>query len=86
MQYILSKRFEKEFAKLSKQTKVKAIKALGKFVNNPDDLSLRVHGLKGKWQGHFSINVTGDTRAVYYVVEENLVRFVAVGTHSQLYG
>jgi len=47
---------------------------------------LRIHGLLGRWKGYFSINVTGDTRAVYFVIEEDMVRFVAVGSHSELYG
>lgn len=86
MQYILSKRFEKDFAKLPPQTKKKAIATLEKFIANPQNPSLRNHGLLGKWKGHFSINVTGDTRAIYFVIEENMVRFVAVGSHSELYG
>jgi mRNA-degrading endonuclease YafQ of YafQ-DinJ toxin-antitoxin module len=42
--------------------------------------------LSGKWKGHFSINITGDTRAVYFVTEDNVVWFVAIGSHSELYG
>ncbi|MCA9359075.1 type II toxin-antitoxin system mRNA interferase toxin, RelE/StbE family [Candidatus Kaiserbacteria bacterium] len=77
MQYILSKRFEKDFAKLPKATKKKAIDALAKFIENPQNPPLRNHGLTGRWKGHFSINVTGDTRAIYFVIEDNVVRFVA---------
>lgn len=86
MQYILSKRFEKDFAKLSPTIKKKAIATLEKFVDDPQNPTLRNHGLSGKWKGHFSINVTGDTRAIYFVLEEDIVRFVAIGSHSELYG
>jgi|AntRauTorcE11898_2_1112593.scaffolds.fasta_scaffold17064_3 addiction module RelE/StbE family toxin len=86
MQYILSKRFEKDFTKLPKATKKKAIATLEKFVQNPQNPTLRNHGLSGRWKGHFSINVNGDTRAVYFVIENNIVRFVAIGSHSELYG
>ena len=86
MHYILSKRFEKDFAKLPKVTKKKAITTLENFVKNPQNPTLRNHGLLGKWKGHFSINVSGDTRAVYFVIEDDLVRFVAIGSHSELYG
>ncbi len=86
MQYILSKGFEKDFAKLPKRTKVQAIAALTLFVENPENPILRVHPLRGKWFGHFSIDVTGDTRALYFIVEKDMVRFVAIGSHSQLYG
>ena len=86
MQYILSKQFEKDFKKLPKQTKSKTIITLELFVVDPNHPTLRVHSLKGKWVGHFSIDITGDTRAIYFIVERDLVRFVAVGSHSQLYG
>jgi len=86
MQYILSKQFEKDFKKLPKQTKSRAIAALELFVQNPNDATLRVHSLKGKWVGHYSIDITNDTRAVYFIVEKDLVRFVTIGSHSQLYG
>lgn len=85
MQYILSKNFEKDFAKLPKRSKAQAIAALTLFVENPENPTLRVHPLKGKWVGHFSIDITGDARAIYFIVEKGLVRFVAIGSHSQLY-
>lgn len=85
MQYILSKQFEKDFKKLPKQTKSKAIEALKLFVKDPNNSTLRIHALKGRWNGHYSIDVTGDTRAIYFVIENNLVRFVTIGSHSQLY-
>lgn len=84
MQYVLSKRFEKDFAKLPITTKKKAIATLEKFIANPQNPTLKNHSLSGKWKGHFSINVTGDTRAVYFVIEANVVRFVAIGSHSEL--
>lgn len=86
MQFILSKRFEKDFAKLPKRTKEKTRKALELFVSDPDHPSLRIHPLKGRWLGHFSIDVTGDTRAVYAVIEDDIVHFITIGSHSQLYG
>lgn len=85
MQYILSKRFEKDFVKLPKATKKKAVATFEKFVKNPQNPTLRNHSLSGKWKGHFSINVTGDTRAIYFVIEDDLVRFVTIGSHSELY-
>ena len=86
MQYILSKCFVKDFTKLPPATKKKTLVTLEKFTQDPQNLVLRNHGLSGKWKGHFSINVTGDTRAVYFVVEDSLVRFIAIGSPSKLYG
>ncbi|MCB9814402.1 type II toxin-antitoxin system mRNA interferase toxin, RelE/StbE family [Candidatus Nomurabacteria bacterium] len=67
-------------------TKKKAIATFEKFVENPQNPTLRNHSLPGKWKGHFSINITGDTRAIYFVIEDDVVRFVAIGSHSELYG
>ncbi|QQR64784.1 type II toxin-antitoxin system mRNA interferase toxin, RelE/StbE family [Candidatus Kaiserbacteria bacterium] len=85
MQYILSKQFEKDFSKLPNATKKKTVVTLEKFTVNPQNPTLRNHGLLGKWKDHFSINVTGDTRAIYFVIEKDVVRFVAIGSHSELY-
>jgi len=86
MQYILSKRFEKDFTKLPKTTKNKAIASLEIFIENPQKARLRNHALQGKWKRHFSINITSDTRALYFRVDNYLVRFVAIGSHSERYG
>jgi len=47
---------------------------------------LNNHGLTGKWRGFRSINITGDWRAIFVVVDRKRITFVAFGTHSQLYG
>ncbi len=86
MQYILSKQFEKDFSKLPKGTKSKAVAAFQRFIKNPDDVTLRNHELTGKLKNYYSINVTGDIRALYTFVESDLVQFVAIGSHSKLYG
>ena len=86
MRYILSKRFEKDFKKLRTPIKKKVLVVLQKFIDDPMNPAFRNHRLPGKWNNHFSINVTGDVRAVYVYIENNIVHFVAVGSHSELYG
>ncbi len=86
MQYILSKRFEKNFTKLPRPVKKKVLVVLQKFVDDPNDPTLRKHHLSGKWNNHYSIDVTGDVRAVYVYIKDDVVHFVAVGSHSELYG
>jgi mRNA-degrading endonuclease YafQ of YafQ-DinJ toxin-antitoxin module len=34
---------------------------------------------------NYSINITGDWRAIYMPINNNEVLFIAFGTHSQLY-
>ena len=86
MQYILSKRFEKDFVKLPKPVRKKVLVVLQRFVDDPFDPSLRNHRLSGKWTNHVSVDVTGDIRAVYVYIEDDTIHFVAVGSHSELYG
>jgi addiction module RelE/StbE family toxin len=85
MQYILSKQFQKDFSKLPKRTQEKALLALELFMTESTHQSLRVHALRGKWTGHYSLDVSGDVRALYFIIEIDLVRFVAIGSHSELY-
>ena len=85
MYYILSKHFEKDFSKLPKKMKTKAIAQLEVFIEDPMNSRLNNHSLAGKWNGCRSINITGDIRAVYILVEESVALFVAIGSHSELY-
>lgn len=50
---------------------------------------LHDHALTGPWEGHRSINITGDWRAIYREGADGgieWVEFVELGTHSELYG
>ncbi len=85
MKYILTKKFEKQFSKLSNRQKEKTIGKIEILVSAEVDGSLRKHCLHGKFKGAYSINVTGDIRAVYIKSRKDLIKFVAIGTHSQLY-
>lgn len=57
------------------------------FIARPEHPLLRFHALRGELEGYCSINVTGDWRAIFRVMKNHEeVVFVAIGTHSQLYG
>ena len=80
-----SKKFDKDLRKADIKIKKKFRQRLSFFIKNKDNVLLRNHELKGEWTGYRSSNVTGDWRAIYE--EKNgVVIFVALGTHSQLYG
>jgi len=80
------KKSRKQFNKLQDGEKRKFKKHRDLFFENPHHPALHNHKLKGKWSGYRSINITGDIRAIYKPVDETMVHFVAVGTHSELYG
>ena len=80
-----SNRFDKEIRKAGTKISKKFKRRIAMFLVDQENPLLRNHGLVGKWKGCRSINITGDWRAVY-VVEKDRIIFVALGTHSQLYG
>ncbi|MBI4023306.1 type II toxin-antitoxin system mRNA interferase toxin, RelE/StbE family [Candidatus Berkelbacteria bacterium] len=78
-------RFDKQAAKLPKSVRRQLRERLRLFRTHPTDARLNRHRLKGKYLGCLSINVTGDVRAVYQILNREEVRFTHVGSHSQLY-
>lgn len=80
-----AKAFDKQFTKLPAKKQKQAKEALDKFIDNNQAPSLRLHGLKGKWQGHYSISAGGDLRLHFRLVDDTTALFIAVGSHSQLY-
>src|SRR3990167_2244855 len=55
------------------------------FEQKPFIAILNNHALKGRQEGYRSINITGDMRAIFIVLDKNRVEFVYIGSHSQLY-
>ncbi len=78
------KSFDKMFAKLPKFVKEKFYIRLEIFSLNINNPLLNIHPLKGKRRGQWSINITGDCRALYIEQEDGVI-FLEIGTHPQLY-
>jgi len=86
MQIEYSKMFIKEFKKCPVNIKTNFKKRLEIFVNNQYHTILNNHPLIGKLKNYWSINITGSYRAIFEEINEGqIVYFVAIGTHSQLY-
>lgn len=85
MQYFLSTNFEKQLKKFPKKVKNKVMEKLLIFMTDPMHYTLSSHPLTGEWAGHRSINITGDIRAIYKKLDEKVVRFVTINSHSELY-
>ena len=77
--------FEKRYARISPRVRNQFKERSDVFIHNPFDPILQNHALKGKYQGYRSINITGDYRAVYKFIDGNMIIFVDLGTHSELY-
>lgn len=82
-------RYSKQFVKQLAKQPVKVQKAtylrIRLFEENPYDPLLRNHALRGKLKGMYSINITGDVRAIYEIIDDDTYVYQMVGTHSQLY-
>ena len=85
MKIQLHKNFIKEYKKWPNIQK-RIDERLALFRVNPFDQILNNHGLTGKYAGCRSINITGDYRAVFELIDDNTVRFIDVDAHSNLYG
>ncbi len=86
MRLNFTRRFEKQRAKLPKSVKKKLNERVLLFCEQPFNTQLDNHVVHGEYAGCRSINVTGDYRAIYYHVANDAVRFIALGTHHELFG
>ena len=79
------KNFEKQYKKLRRKEQDKVQQKLELFLEDPFCSRLNNHSLKGKYTDYRSINITGDLRAIYKLINEEEFIFVLIGTHSNLY-
>ena len=86
MQIFRTTKFEKQYEKLPAKIQKKFDERFLLWIEEPSDVRLRVHPLKGKYTGYWSFDVTGDVRALYRFDGDEVVIFALIGTHSELYG
>lgn len=79
-------KFKKQYAKLQPPIKKQVKDRIQLLIEEPTAYLLNVHSLKGKYAGLWSINVSGDLRAIYTYDGDTIIVFLLIGTHSQLYG
>lgn len=80
-----SKTFKKQFAKLSPKVRQQFKRRQRLWLDEPYNPQLHLHMLTGEYAGHYSINITGDIRALYKKVNDAYVIYGFIGTHRQLY-
>jgi addiction module RelE/StbE family toxin len=80
-----SKKFTKQYDKLSLQLKDRFDERLEIFKKNKYQTILNNHKLHGEYAGYRSINITANIRAIYRELEKDHVSFVTIGTHTELY-
>ena len=85
MEVQFSKQFIKDLAKQPRKTQALFFARLTIFIANPADAQLHNHRLKGKLKNFYSINVTGDVRALYEIIDGKVYIYQMIGSHAQLY-
>ena len=80
-----STKFKKQYKKLPPKTREHFQERLVLFLEDKNNPQLHIHKLSGKYDGLWSMNVTGNVRAVFDAYYKNAIIFVAVGSHSELY-
>ena len=85
MKIILHRNFEKKFTKLHPKLKEQFKERRNIFLENPFHPILNNHSLTGDRIGQWSINITGDWRAIYVFKDRNMIVFIDIDTHSNLY-
>lgn len=85
MDFLWSHEFQRRYQKLPVKVQEKFKERLTCFIADQVDPVLNNHKLTGQYLLHRSINVTGDYRAVYREVDVQTIKWVTIGTHSQLY-
>ncbi len=83
---IFSRNFEKEVDKLPAKIKEMLKNKLEIFRVDPYNQVLKNHKLKGTLRHYRSINISGDYRLFYESHDEDTIRLLRIGTHSELYG
>ena len=85
MKIVFHKNFEKRYLKLSKPLKLKIKEKNILFAQDPYHPTLNNHPLNGKYLGYRSINVTGDIRIIYKLLDNGVALFSEIGSHTLLY-
>jgi len=86
MEVIFHRTFLQQYKKVPSRVQEQFYERLELWLEDSTHPTLRVHSLKGKYTGYWSMNITGDIRALYREEGEEIVIFAFIGTHSQLYG
>lgn len=74
--------FIRQVTRLPVNIRKKAIIQERLFRQNPFHPSLRVHNLKGKMQGLWSISVNRAYRILFKISENGEIIFISIGTHA----
>ena len=77
-----TKKFARQYRKLSLPVKQAAEKRESIFRSNPKDHRLKTHKLKGNLKDLWSFSVTHEHRILFEFIEDDVVLFHEIGDHD----
>jgi addiction module RelE/StbE family toxin len=84
MEFYYSSTFKKQYKKLPVRIREQFKTRLVLFATDHNNPQLHIHKLQGEQNGLWSMNVTGDIRAIFDRNYEGVIMFAVIGSHSEL--
>jgi len=81
----MTKRFERSFEKLDRAIKRSFMDRKNLLLADSRHPMLNLHKLQGKFEGYWSMNITGDVRLIFKM-EGFIAIMIDIGRHSTLFG
>ena len=85
MKILFHKKFYKDFDKIPRKIQSQFFDRVELFEIDPTHSSLNNQSIDAVYPGWRSINITGDYRALFDPKLHDVVLFMRIGTHAQLY-
>ena len=85
MRIFTHRNFDKAYIKLRYGEKSRFKERRNLFLVGPFHPALNNHALKGKYTGYRSINIGGDLRTIFKMLDEETAIFMDIDTHPNLY-
>ena len=82
MKIFYTKKFEREYKKISKDLKIKTEYRENLFRKDPYNKILKTHKLSGELEGFLSFSVDFKNRVVFEFVDNETVFFHSIGNHD----
>jgi len=86
MEIELHRNFIKQYRKLPIKIQEKFKERRNLFLIDPFHQLLNNHALSGKYDRYRSINIHSDIRVIFFIKSDGTIVFIAIGSHSELYG
>ena len=86
MEVIRTSQFKKKQLRLPKAIQRSLAERVLLFLEDQHHPLLHNHPLQGEFFGCRSLNITGDYRLIFEMIDKNIIQLIDIDTHHNLYG